>query len=123
MVSRMLLTSIAAALMLVTQASCIKSYYQRELVGNWEGIDWQRDGVTVPDHDPFWFNFGQDSTYASMFGGLQQQGKYWIDGFRLYTLVEGEFPIKVKLESLEQDTLTIGMNRAGRPETLVLVRR
>lgn len=98
-----------------------RSYYEREVVGQWFSQAWLVEGE--PTYRNAWMAFEPDSTYRAVFVQSQEQGRYWIDGYKLYTQAEGEDLIFVKIESIEEDTMRISMNRGGDREEIVFVRR
>jgi hypothetical protein len=103
-------------------ASCVyRSYYEREITGQWFSQQWLVEGE--PTYRNAWMAFEPDSTYRAVFVQNQEQGRYWIDGYKLYTQADGEDLIFVKIESLEDDTMHISMNRGGDREEIVFVRR
>ncbi len=108
---------------LAFMAGCTYSHYDEYIVGKWKGVKWESEGKDRSSQiGDYWFDFRDDNTYASFFGGVDEQGKYYVEGNRLYTKADGENEIVVEIRSLTQDTLRIGMNRGGVPETLVLAR-
>jgi hypothetical protein len=114
---------ILSCLAIILMTSCVwKNYFEREIVGTWTVVDWQKEGVSNPvGNAGMWFEFSADSTYSSVFAGVREAGSYYIDGYKLYTTAEGEATIMTKIESLKSDTLKIGMNRGGREEMVILV--
>jgi hypothetical protein len=98
-------------------AACsFESYNQREIEGQWYSESWTSSGEETGYRA--WMAFEQDSTYRALFNNRREQGKYWIDGHRLYTDSEDGEPIKVKIASLDEQSMVIEMNRGGNKETI-----
>ncbi|MDX1410066.1 MAG: hypothetical protein R3330_18075 [Saprospiraceae bacterium] len=110
-------------LMAILMLACVdSSYYEREIGGEWFGQEWLRDGQ--PTGYRAWMKFEPaDSSYRAIFGENLEAGKFWIDGNRLYTQANGAQPIKVKIESLENNIMEIGMNRGGQSESIIFARK
>lgn len=108
---------------LVLAAACVdNSYYEREIGGEWFAQDWVRDGQPT-GYNAYMKFTPADSTYTAVFVENVESGKYWIDGNRLYTHASGSEPIKVKIESMENDIMEIGMNRGGQSEKIIFGRK
>ena len=102
-------------------ANCsFKNFNERQLVGQWFSSEWLRDGVET--EMKAWFEFSEDKTYRAVIERNQEEGKWWIDGEKLYTQVEGEERVVVRIERLDDGNLELGMNRGGQRELLVFVR-
>ncbi len=98
-------------------AACnYESYNQREIEGQWFSESWTSAGEETGYRA--WMAFEQDSTYRALFNNRREQGKFWVDGHRLYTDSEDGDPIKVKIASLDEQSLVIEMNRGGNKEIL-----
>lgn len=108
-------------LCLAFSAGClIRSYYEREIVGQWYSTEWLSAGE--PTGMRAWMDFQPDSTYRAVFNQSKEQGHYWIDGYKLYTIAEGADPVVVKIERMEDDTMHLELNRSGVREDITLVR-
>lgn len=104
-------------------AACYNdSFYEREIEGQWFSQQWLRDGQPT-GYNAFMEFRPEDSTYMAVFVQNVESGKYWIDGNRLYTQAHGAEPIKVKIESIEEGIMEIGMNRGGQSETIIFGRK
>lgn len=68
------------------------------------------------------FQFDKEGRYIGQYGNSAEQGKYWIAADNLHTIEDGKAEKKVKIKTLNKDTLILGMNRMGSIEELVLVR-
>jgi len=102
-------------------AACnYESYNQRQIEGQWFSESWTSGGEETGYRA--WLAFDQDSTYRALFNNRREQGKFWVDGQRLYTDAEDGDPIKVKISSLDEQTLVIEMNRSGNTEVITLGR-
>ncbi|MDX1477222.1 MAG: lipocalin family protein [Saprospiraceae bacterium] len=116
-------TILVSALLLTAFACGVdQSYFEREIEGEWFGQEWLREGQ--PTGYRAWMKFEPaDSSYRAVFNENLEAGTYWIDGNRLYTHADGSQPIKVRIESIENDIMTIGMNRGGQSETITFSRK
>ena len=102
-------------------ASCgYTSYNQRQIEGQWFSDSWVRDGEETGMRA--WIAFDSDSTYRAIFNERKEQGKYWIDGYKLYTDADGAETIVVKINSLEENNMVLQMNRSGAKEELMFRR-
>lgn len=103
--------------------SCSHAKNDQLIIGKWNTVSWDRNGTLYTDEaEKYWFDFNDDGSYSSEFGGLAQKGTYRVDYNRLYTLADGEEEIVVEIKSITNDTLRLGMNRGGRPEILILAK-
>ena len=93
------------------------SYNEREIIGRWFSQSWMREGQETGL--TAWFEFNEDKTYRAVIQRQQEEGKWWIDGYKLYTQANGQEKIVVKIERLEGSILELGMNRGGQEEHLV----
>lgn len=101
-----------------------ENYYQRELPGKWNGVSWTTEsGEPYVDPDRVSFTFKADSSYSAVLGARTEQGVWWVDGFKLYTIAEDAQRNLVKVIELEDDTVKFEMNRGGQKEILVLARK
>ena len=97
-----------------------ESYNQREIVGQWFSESWTSAGEETGYKA--WMAFDQDSTYRALFNNRREQGTYWIDGDRLFTHARDAQPIKVKIASLDEQSMVIQMNRGGIAEEITFGR-
>ncbi|RLD18905.1 MAG: hypothetical protein DRI69_09490 [Bacteroidetes bacterium] len=112
---------LAALMVTLFIASCgYTSYNQRQIEGQWFSDSWTSDGEETGMRA--WIAFDSDSTYRAIFNNGKEQGKYWIDGYKLYTHADGAEAIAVKIESLEEDKMALQMNRSGAKEVLMFTR-
>ena len=112
---------IVAFLTVIFLAACsFESYNQREIVGQWFSESWTSGGEETGYRA--WMAFDEDSTYRALFNNRREQGTYWIDGHRLYTHAKDAQPIKVKISSLEEQSMVIEMNRGGITEEITFGR-
>lgn len=105
---------------LLATACSTKNYNERAIIGRWFSQAWQREGAETGL--TAWFEFNEDKTYRAVIERTQEQGTWWIDGYKLYTHAEGDEPIVVKIERLEGSILEIGMNRGGKYEQIVFAK-
>lgn len=100
---------------------CSYNQYEEYIVGKWKAIKWESEGKAKSDQvQNYWFQFNEDGTYQSYFGGNNEDGDFRVEYNRLYTKSKGEAEIVVEILSMTSDTMRIGMNRSGISETLVL---
>ena len=102
-------------------ASCgYTTYNQRQIEGQWFSDSWVSDGAETGMRA--WIAFDSDSTYRAIFNDRKEQGKYWIDGYKLYTHADDAEAIVVKITSLEENKMDLQMNRSGAKEELMFTR-
>ena len=102
-------------------ASCgYTTYNQRQIEGQWFSDSWVSDGTETGMRA--WLAFDSDSTYRAIFNDRKEQGKYWIDGYKLYTHADDADAIVVKITSLEENNMALQMNRSGVKEELMFTR-
>ncbi|HLF65578.1 MAG TPA: hypothetical protein VI603_17580 [Saprospiraceae bacterium] len=105
----------------VLMVSCsTKNYNEREIIGRWFSIGWLQNGLETDL--TAWFEFNEDKTYRAVIARNQEEGTWWIDGYKLYTQAKGEERIVVKIERLDEGNLEIRMNRGGQDELLIFTR-
>ncbi len=97
-------------------------YEEQDLVGSWTAIEWKDVTNDKLIEVPVGFEFDENSRYVGTYGEATEEGKYWISGDNLHTIEDGKAEKKVKINKLQNDTLILGMNRAGAIEELVLVK-
>jgi hypothetical protein len=116
-ISLFVLLSIAAL-----QFSCsTTNYNEREIVGRWFSYTWLRGDEET--NLTAWFDFAEDKTYRAVIARNQEEGKWWIEGYRLFTKANGaDEPVKVKIEKLDENNLEISMNRSGVREYVIFSR-
>ena len=111
---------IALVVVVFFTACGYESYNQRQIEGQWFSESW-----TSGDEETgyrAWMAFDQDSTYRALFNNRREQGRYWVDGHRLYTHAKDSEPIKVKIASLDDQSMVIEMNRGGVTEQITFGR-
>jgi len=95
-----------------------------ELTGQWQGSSWLVNGEpSGRDASQVSFEFQADGSYAASFGAQEEAGSYRVEGNKLYTNAEGQAEKMVEVSLAGTDTLRMNMNRAGTPETIVLVKQ
>jgi len=95
-----------------------------ELTGQWQGSSWLVKGQpSGRDASQVSFDFQADGRYSGSFGNQKEAGSYRLEGNKLYTNAEGQAEKMVEVSLSGTDTLRMDMNRAGTPETIVLVRK
>lgn len=92
------------------------TYNEKAIVGRWFSQEWLREGK--PTGLTAWFEFNADKTYRAVIAQTQEQGTWWVEGYKLYTKAQGEEAIVVKIEKLDKNELVLGMNRGGQKEQL-----
>ena len=91
---------------------------EEAIIGRWFSQGWEREGQETDM--TAWFEFNEDKTYRAVIQRQQEQGTWWIDGYKLFTQAEGQEKIMVKIERLEGSALELGMNRGGQSERIFL---
>jgi hypothetical protein len=109
------------ALLALVLASCsFKTYREEQLVGRWFSNAWLQNGQ--PTELTAWFEFNEDKTYRAVIARRQEEGIWWMEGYKLYTRANGQEPIVVKVETLDEVNLEIAMNRGGQAELIIFNR-
>jgi hypothetical protein len=93
------------------------------LLGNWKVNKWTEISSGKKITNQMDFSFEEDGRYLLDYGKKKEHGKYWIANEYLHTIEEGKAEKKVKIISLQKDTLAMEMNRAGSIEKVILVRK
>lgn len=114
--STLLLFLLAGLLM----SGCTTDYNEREIIGRWFSVGWLRNDAETDL--TAWFEFNEDMTYRAVIARNQEEGKWWVEGYKLYTQAYGAEPIVVKIEKLEGSNMEISMNRGGQRELLIFTR-
>jgi len=115
------LSCLSIMFLAIAMVSCsTKNFNEREIVGRWFSVSWLREGQDTGL--AAWFEFNEDKTYRSVIDRNQEEGKWWIDGYKLYTQAAGEERIVVKIELLDAGNLELRMNRGGQDELLIFTR-
>jgi hypothetical protein len=109
-----------AAVLLMTASCSTTNYNERALIGTWFSQGWLREGAETGI--TAWFEFNEDKTYRAVIARTQEQGTWWVDGYKLYTHADGQEEIVVKIEHLEGSSLELGMNRGGQMERIILAK-
>lgn len=95
-----------------------------KLTGQWQGSSWLVKGEpSGRDASQVSFEFQADGSYSASFGSQEEAGSYRLEGNKLYTNAEGQAEKMVEISLSGSDTLSMDMNRAGTPETIVLVKQ
>jgi hypothetical protein len=105
----------------IALAGCsTKNYNEREIIGRWFSNSWLRDGQETDM--TAWFEFNEDKTYRAVIQRNQEEGTWWINGYKLFTKANGEEAIVVRIKHLDTGNLELEMNRGGQKEILSLSR-
>lgn len=92
--------------------------------GKWKGSSWIVDGQNSNrDASEVTFEFMPSGSYSAAFAAQAEAGSYRMEGNKLYTKAEGQVEKMVEINRPHTDTLIMKMNRAGTPETLILVKQ
>ncbi len=94
-----------------------------ELYGNWTTAEWTIDKTGERINGKMDFRFDSSGRYLVDYGSEKEKGAYSVEGDRLYTTEDGQARKYVKIIKLTADSLALGMNRAGRLETLILIKQ
>ena len=92
------------------------------IYGQWHKVSWVIDQSGEEMKGEMAFSFDEDGTYQVKFGNQEEKGVFQIKEDKLYTTAEGQAEKFVKIIQLTADSLQLKMNRAGRMETVVLVK-
>ena len=92
------------------------------IYGQWHKVSWIIDQTGVEMNVKIDFTFNEDGSYQVDYGNQQEQGIFQIKEDKLYTTADGQAEKFVKIIQLTADSLQFKMNRAGRMETVVLVK-
>lgn len=92
------------------------------IYGQWQKSSWVVDQSGEEMNVKMDFTFNEDGSYAIDYGSKKEVGAFQIKDKKLYTTEEGQAKKFVKIIQLTADSLTFKMNRAGRMETVVLVK-
>lgn len=95
---------------------------QQQLKGEWKGVEVSVEGTPQEGYN-FGFNFKNDTAYTYSMGSYEENGKYWLDGNKLFTKGEGQLEKKVEIAKVTEDSLFLNMNNAGSDMRMVLVRK
>ena len=102
-------------LLFFASSACGHLKYKDLILGKWTGKEWNVGGESSPVEQvkDIWFQFNEDGTYASQFGGLLQEGTYRVEFDKLYTHAKGESEIVVRIADLSENEFIIEMNRVA----------
>jgi hypothetical protein len=104
--------------------SCNTTHNADLIAGDWKGAQWMVDGKpSANDATGTAFHFSADGNYTYDYAGSRESGLYKVDGDNLYTTPTGGQAIMVHIARLTKDSLVFDMNRSGRSETLILLRK
>lgn len=104
--------------------ACTDNGSDVEVTGTWQGVSWIVNGEkSGRNANQVTFSFEPAGTYTGAFGTQEESGSYRLEGNKLYTNAEGQAEKMVEVSLSGTDTLRMMMNRAGTPETLVLVKQ
>ncbi len=120
MKSYLTLLSLLLIISLMTPGCGTSAKNEEAIVGQWFSVGWLSDGVET--HQKAWFEFNADHTYRAVVERNKEEGKWWVDGYKLFTQASGEERIVVKIEKLDSGNLEIAMNRGGQKELLIFTR-
>lgn len=103
--------------------SCIgPNPHDNLIIGQWKNVSWTIDNSDQKVNKKMDFVFNDDMSYTIDYGSIKENGIYSIDGDRLYTTEEGQSRKYVKIINMSIDSFVFKMNRAGRMETVILVK-
>ncbi len=105
------------AVIAISTACTTTNYNEKQIIGRWFSQEWLRDGQDTGM--TAWFEFNDDKTYRAVIARTQEEGRWWIEGNKLFTQANGAEKIVVKIEKLDNNQLQIGMNRSGQKEEIL----
>lgn len=91
-----------------------------DLLGTWNVISWNVEGVEKADNIKVKFIFNEDKTYEAHYGSKAEKGTFRVFGRNLYTTAENKLEKLVKFDFDEDLNLIFSMNRVGTAEQMVL---
>ena len=110
-------------LLITLFSACSDSRFdETQIIGDWEVATWDIISSGNTRSNKMDMHFSVDRKYEINYGSEIEKGKYWISGEDLFTVGDGESEKKVKLLTLNSDTLGIQMNRGGELENVYLIR-
>ncbi len=109
--------------LIILFASCEENPNNDLIQGKWNGTSWVKNGnASKLNSGEVQFQFNEDHSYWASYGKDKESGDFRIAGDKLYTKAENQVEKMVKIARVTTDSLWFEMNRAGNPETLILVR-
>jgi len=94
-----------------------------KIEGKWRGSSWMvNEQTSNRDASEVTFEFMPSGSYSAAFAAQAEAGNYRLEGTKLYTTADGQAEKMVEIDLPNTDTLIMKMNRAGTPETLILVK-
>ena len=109
--------------LLVLFSCSTNTEYNKLIVGNWSGSEWQINGKPSDlDAHNTHFTFNEKGEYSYEYSGTKEKGTYKIESDKLFTKPVGEQEIMVRIIKLTKDSLVFDMNRGGQPESLTLIK-
>jgi len=93
------------------------------LHGQWDSSSWINLNTQKEISSQLDFNFKSDGRYELDYGTKLVEGKFWIESDYLHTIEDQQSEMKVKILSLNQDSLVIDMNRGGHMERVILLKQ
>lgn len=103
--------------------SCVKNENAQRIIGNWKGVSWLVNGQPSDYNiESTHFSFDDKGHYSFDYDGSKVSGSYKVEHDMLFTTLEDQREIMVKIVQLVADTLVFDMNRGGQAEMLTLVR-
>jgi len=103
--------------------SCTNTNWDKTLLyGDWKVQEWTNTETNQKINAKMDFTFKEGDKYSVDYGGVKEEGTFWIMGDYLHTIEKGKAEKKVKITALDQDNLGFEMNRGGIIETVHLTR-
>jgi len=118
-IKTLLLTSLLTLLII----SCADGLDESLLHGSWKTVEWKVVDTGQEINNQMDFTFDSKRRYSVDYGTEKEQGRYWVAVDYLHTVEDGKAEKKVKIKSINSDTLQLEMNRGGRIERLVLLKQ
>ncbi len=111
------------SILLIFLLSCTPDSYKTDILGSWKQVEWTIVESGQAIKQTMDFTFFDNERYEVDYGTEKEVGKYWLTGSDLYTKEDNRVEKKVKIMVLTQDSLVFEMNRAGRLEEVVLIKK
>ncbi len=117
------LTLCLAVFLTVFSCKAPPKFNEAALHGKWVVTSWVEEASGKEFSNKMDMTYQSDSLYSIDYGPKKEEGKYWIEDEFLHTVATGKSENKVKIISINAETLKIQMNRGGKMENVVLTKK
>ena len=116
--------NLVALVLLLSITACNNSSYDETLlVGEWKVHTWKIASNGEAINQKMDFTFDANKKYAVDYGSEKDSGTYYLSGDYLYAKGTNATEISVRLTQLTKDSLSMEMNRQGRLENVLLLKK